>query len=287
MNWAPYMLRAGGADLRVAHRGAGQPPLLLINGIGAHLDMWEPFERTLGDRAVIAFDLPGCGESPRPRVPLRMAGLARVVRDLLDTLGHERADVLGISFGGAVAQELAHHHPARVRRLILCATSPGMVSVPPRPLPALFLMTPARYVHPFFFRTMMPRIVGGRTARDGAALAGQMDARLAHPPDALGYAFQLYAASGWTSAPYLHQLRQPTLIVAGDDDRAVPLANAKLLRRMIPRARLHVVPGGGHAFLLDEPESVVGVIESFLDEPDADRAPANVRLSDARRTSSS
>jgi poly(3-hydroxyalkanoate) depolymerase len=283
MNWTPYMLRAGRAELRVAHRGTGQPPLLLINGIGAHLDMWEPFERELGDREVIGVDLPGCGESPRPHVPQRMAGLARVLRDLLDALGHEHADVLGISFGGAVAQELAHQHPGRVRRLILCATSPGMVSVPPRPLPMLFLMTPARYFHPFLFRTMVPRIAGGRTARDTAALASQMDARLAHPPDPLGYAFQLYAVCGWTSAPYLHQLHQPTLIISGDDDRAVPLLNAKLLQRMIPDARLHIVPGGGHAFLLDDPTSVVGVIESFLDEPDATSATADDSAPDARR----
>jgi poly(3-hydroxyalkanoate) depolymerase len=261
------MLPVGGSELRVAHRGQGQPPLLLINGIGAHLDMWEPFENRLSGREVIAFDLPGCGESPRSARPLRMSGLAGVVRDLLDDLGHQQVDILGISFGGALAQEFARRYPDRVRRLILCATSPGIVSVPPRPLPALYLMTPLRYVHPVFFDFMMPRIVGGKTARERDALDGQRDARLSHPPDPLGYLFQLYAVSGWTSVCYLHTLEQPTLILAGDDDRAIPLANAKLLARLIPNARLHVVEGGGHAFLLDEPESVTGLIEAFLSEP--------------------
>jgi poly(3-hydroxyoctanoate) depolymerase len=261
----PYKLQVGRSELRVAERGEGSTPLLLINGIGAHLDMWEPFARLLYDRRVIAFDLPGCGESPRSSRPVRMPGLAKLVRDLLDALGEAQADVLGYSFGGAVAQELAHRYPDRVRRLILCGTSPGMVSVPPKPLPALFLMTPARYYHPAFFRFMMPRIVGGRTARDPSALAEQADARLAHPPDPLGYLFQLYAASGWTSARYLHRISQPTLILAGEDDRAIPLANARLMARRMPNAELHVVEDGGHAFLLDEPESVIDEIRSFLD----------------------
>jgi pimeloyl-ACP methyl ester carboxylesterase len=113
---------------------------------------------------------------------------------------------------------------------------------------------------------MMPRIVGGRTARDPSALAEQIDARLSRPPDLLGYAYQLYAASGWTSVHYLHQLSQPTLVIAGDDDRAIPVANARFLARRIPDARLHVIEDGGHAFLLDQPETVVGVIEDFLDE---------------------
>lgn len=266
MNWTPYMLPVGGSKLRVAHRGEGQPPLLLINGIGAHLDMWGPLEARLNGRELIAFDLPGCGESPRPRYPLRMSGLARVVRDLLDSLGHAEVDVLGISFGGALAQELTHQFPDRVRRLVLCATSPGIISVPPRPMPALYLMTPLRYLHPAFFDFMMPRIVGGRTARERLALDGQREARLSHPPDPLGYVFQLYAASGWTSACYLHRVTQPTLVLAGDDDRAIPLANARLLARLLPNATLHVVEGGGHAFLLDEPESVAGLIEEFLAE---------------------
>jgi poly(3-hydroxyalkanoate) depolymerase len=262
--WTHDELHLGGQILRVAHRGEGGTPLLLINGIGAHIDMWKPFDRLLGDRRVIAFDLPGCGGSPRPSVPLRMGGLAALVRGLLDALGHSEVDVLGYSFGGAVAQELARRFPARVRRLILCGTSPGLISVPPRPLPALFLMTPARYYHPAFFRFMMPRIVGGRTAREPSELAKQLDARLSRPPDLLGYLFQLYAASGWTSAHYLHQISQPTLVIAGEDDRAIPLPNARFLAHRIPNASLHVVIRGGHAFLLDEPESVIEEIDAFL-----------------------
>ncbi len=259
------MINVDGTELRIAERGTSRPPLLLLNGIGAHLDMWGPFERELSDRSLLAVDLPGTGESPRGQWPGRLCSLARLVNRMLDQLGLEQVDLLGISFGGALAQEFTFRYPKRVRRLVLCATSPGVVSVPPRPMPALYLMTPLRYVHPAFFNFMMPRIVGGRTAREPDALAAQMEARLAHPPDPLGYIFQLFAVSGWTSAYYLHRIKQPTLILAGDDDRAIPLWNAKLLQLLLPNAQLHVVAGGGHAFLLDEPESVSETIASFLD----------------------
>ena len=265
--WTPYKLQVGDHELRIAERGQGGTPLLLLHGIGAHIDMWAPFERSLNGRHVIALDLPGTGESPRLTRPRRMGGLARIVTELLDALGYERVDALGVSFGGALAQELAHQYPARVRRLVLCSTSAGFVAVPPKPLPLLMLLTPVRYYNRAMFHFMMPRLAGGRTARDPTALADQADARLSRPPDLLGYAFQLYAASGWTSIRYLHRIGQPTLVIAGDDDPAIPVANGRFLAHRIPNAKLFVLEGGGHAFLLDEPDSVAGEIEAFLDAP--------------------
>jgi poly(3-hydroxyalkanoate) depolymerase len=263
--WDKRHVRAGGLDVHVATRGEGDgTPLLLVTGIGAHLEMWGPLADALDGRELIAFDAPGTGRSPRPRTPMRMRGLAEHVTRLLDTLGHERVDALGYSFGGALVQELAHRAPGRVRRLVLCATAPGLGSVPPRPVAGLLLVTPARYYHPLLFRAIVPRIAGGRTARDPATLTEQAAARLAHPPSLAGYAFQLYAAAGWTSLPWLHRLPQPTLVVAGDDDPVIPLANARLLARRIPDARLHVVAGGGHLLLLDEPEAAAPEIQAFL-----------------------
>jgi poly(3-hydroxyalkanoate) depolymerase len=263
--WTPYAVDVNGLGLRVAERPGDGTPLLLVMGIGAHLDMWGPLERQLDGCHVIAFDAPGTGESDRPRRPPRMSGLARIVVALLDVLGHDVVDVLGVSFGGALAQELALRHPERIRRLVLCATSPGLIAVPPKPLPALLLMTPARYYHPKVFRATMPLVAGGRTARDPEVLERQAAARLSKPPNLLGYAYQLYAATGWTSVHWLHRLTQPTLVIAGDDDRSIPLANARLLARRIPDARLHVVKGGGHLFVIDEPASITGELAAFLD----------------------
>jgi poly(3-hydroxyalkanoate) depolymerase len=258
-------VQAGGLRLRVARQGEGRP-LLLVTGIGANLDMWAPLAKLITDRELIAFDPPGAGLSQRPRAPLRMRQLAGVVRELLDVLALDRVDVLGYSFGGALAQELAYRAPDRVRRIVLCATALGVGGVPPKPVAALMLATPARYYSPRLLTFSVPLIAGGVTARNPSALAANARERLAHPPDLVGYAYQLYAAAGWSSLPWLHRVKQPALVIGGDDDPSVPVLNARLLARRLPNARLHVVKGGGHLFLLDEPHSAVPQITAFLDE---------------------
>jgi poly(3-hydroxyalkanoate) depolymerase len=252
------IVAAGGLKLRVDRRGEG-PPLLLITGIGGHIDMWRPFSAVAGRRELIAFDAPGTGRSQRPRCPLRMRALARLVTELMDALELERADVLGYSWGGGLAQELAHRHPERVRRLVLCATSPGLIGVPPKPLAALMLATPARYYHPKLAEWSLPFIAGGKVG------AEHLRDRLTAPPSVLGYGYQLYAAAGWTSLPWLHTLPHETLVMGGDDDPAVPFANARILAARIPNARLERLRGGGHLFLLDEPERAAAPIRAFLD----------------------
>jgi len=264
--WRTEHVRVSGMELRVGRSGEGSGiPLLLLTGIGAHIDMWQPFERLVRGREVIAVDAPGTGMSDRTRLPLRMRGLARVVVELLDALDVDQVDVLGYSFGGLLAQEVAHRFPHRVRRLILCATAQGIPVIPPRPWPALMLMTPARYYHPRLFNWMVPRIAGGRTRREPRQLKRQAHARLSRPPQLVGYGYQLYAASGWSSVPWLWRLHQPTLIIAGDDDPVIPLANPRIMATLLPDARLRVVQGGGHLFLLDEPESVIEDVHEFLD----------------------
>jgi poly(3-hydroxyalkanoate) depolymerase len=261
--WRTEQVRAAGISLRVGRSGSG-PPLLLLTGIGANIEMWEPFERLLRGREVIAVDAPGTGLSERPRYPLRMRGLAQVLAALLEELNLARCDVLGYSFGGLLALELAHRSPEKVRRLVLCATAQGLPVVPPHPLPALLLMTPARYYHPRLLNLMIPHIAGGRTRRDRAEVGRQAGARLSRPPQLLGYAYQLYAASGWTSIPWLWRVDAPALIIAGDDDPIIPLANPRIMARLMPDAKLRVVRGGGHLFLIDEPESVIEDIHAFL-----------------------
>ena len=229
--------------------------------------MWAPFAAHAGARELVAFDPPGAGLSQRPGLPLRMSGLARVVTEMLDVLGLGRVDVLGYSFGGGLAQELAYRAPERVRRLVLCATAPGLGGSPPRPMAALMLASPARYYHPRLLELSVAHIAGGRTAREPGALDGQAAERLLHPPSPIGYAYQLYAVAGWSSLPWLHRVRHRTLVVSGEDDPAVPVRNGRMLAGRLPDARLHVVPGGGHLFLLDEPENAAPVIRAFLDEP--------------------
>src|SRR4051812_28428043 len=140
------LISAGGRSLRVAVRegtDAATPPLLLLNGIGASLEVLQPFVDALHPRrTVIRFDVPGVGGSPRPVVPYVLATFSPVVARMLDELGHpDPVDVLGFSWGGGLAQHFAVQHRQRVRRLVLAATGTGSLMVPahprgPGPVPA-------------------------------------------------------------------------------------------------------------------------------------------------------
>jgi poly(3-hydroxyalkanoate) depolymerase len=253
-----------GLELRVAVEGEG-PPLLLINGVGANIEMWAPFTAQLHDRQVILFDAPGTGQSSRTRQPVRMRRLSRVVTHLLDELGYDRVDVLGYSFGGALAQQLAHQSPERVRRLVLAGTMCG-VGAPPNPLVLALMATPQRYYSRSHLERISPFLYGGASRRDPEALQRHLAARLRRPPGLIGYQWQLYAVAGWTSLLWLHRLEQPTLVIAGEKDPIVPLINARLMARRIPGAQLHVVPAAGHLFLIDQPEEPAAVIMDFLDQ---------------------
>jgi poly(3-hydroxyalkanoate) depolymerase len=256
-----------GVRLRTAVRGGG-PPLLLVSGLGASLDLARPFERELTARGVqtLAFDAPGIGESTAYTLPRRMPGIARTIEAMLGALGYDRVDVLGVSLGGVVAQQLAHQAPRRVRRLVLAATGPGLGGVPGSPRALLALATPRRYYQPDHYRRIAGRVYGGRARRDPDALLHGSPARFVERPSVRGYLGQFYAIAGWTSLPWLHRLRQPTLVLAGDDDPIVPLRNGRVLVRRIPDARLHVVDGGGHLFLLERPAEMAALVTGFLAE---------------------
>jgi pimeloyl-ACP methyl ester carboxylesterase len=251
--------------MRIVRHGDG-PPLLLINGLGAPAEMWLPLVRHLKGYELITFDMPGCGRSSTPRFPLGMRALASIAATVMHRAGHAQAHVLGYSLGGLVAQEMAYRHPECVDRLVLCATTPGFPSLPPRPLAAWLMLTPSRYVDRAAAEMIVPMIAGGRTSRDREVLDANLPARLAHAPSLVGYLNQLYAAGGFTSHPWIRFIKQSTMIIAGDDDPLVPVPNARYLAWAIPNARLQVMRGAGHLMLIDEPRTAGGLISGFLEE---------------------
>jgi poly(3-hydroxyalkanoate) depolymerase len=254
-----------GVRLRTSVRGSGRP-LLLITGLGASLDLAEPFERALNARGVqtIGFDAPGAGQSTAYPFPRHLGGVTRTVERMLDILGYQQIDALGVSFGGALAQQLAHQAPDRIRRLVLAATAFGLGSIPGSPRTMLSLLTPRRYRQPDHYRRVAGRLYGGAARHNPDAVLHGSTAPFLEPPTNWGYLSQLYAISGWTSLPWLHTLRQPTLVLAGDDDPIVPLVNGRILARSIREARLHVIHGG-HLFILERPDEVAQLVAGFLD----------------------
>ena len=270
-------IAVGGQLLRVAVRPAarhrpneagGSPrcPLLLISGIGASLELLEPFVAELDPAVeVIRFDPPGVGGSPLPLRPYWISGLCRLIARMLTELGHDRVDVLGISWGGGVAQHFAAFQRARCRRLVLAATATGALMVPARPSVLAHMVTPRRYLDRGYLRRVAGDIYGGLARIDTAEVAAAMhDGSRVGP--SRGYLYQLAAAAGWTSVPFLPWLRQPTLSLAGDDDPLIPLANARLMHRLIRGSRLHVYHDG-HLGLVTRAAELAPVVDGFLTGP--------------------
>lgn len=262
-------LTVGGRTLRVAIRPGTDdavPPLLLMNGIGASLEVLQPLVDALDTRrTVIRFDVPGVGGSPRPVVPYVLWTLAPVVAGVLDRLGHTgQVDVLGLSWGGGLAQQFAVQYRGRCRRLVLAATGTGTLMVPAHPQVLARMLTPRRHRDPEHARKIAGLIYGGtmRTDPDRAAAALHTHTRVG---PRRGYYYQLAATTGWSSLPFLRLIRQPTLVIAGDDDPIIPVVNARLMARLIPRARLHVYRGG-HIALITEADELAPVIDGFLDD---------------------
>ena len=258
----------GRTPLRIAIRaGTGSgPPLLLANGIGASLETFDPLLAALDPAIeVIRFDVPGVGGSPLPPRPYRFGGLAHLLAGLLDHLGHDQADILGISWGGALAQQFALSEPRRCRRVVLVATGTGVLMVPGNPWVLATLATPRRYLDPGYARRIAGQLYGG-TARENADQVAGVLHRWTRVGPSRGYLYQLAAGWGWTSLPLLPLLRQPTLVLAGDDDPIIPKINGHILATLIPHARLHVYHGG-HVELALRPDLLAPLINEFLTEP--------------------
>lgn len=263
------MEQIGGRTLRVATWRLGEPsehlPVLFFNGIGANIEAVAPLAETLTERPFIMFDMPGVGESPDPVVPYNPFTMSWTAAKLLEKLGVDQVDVMGISWGGGMAQHFAMQHPGLTRRVVLIATSAGMLMIPGNAKALTKMANPRRYIDPDFmiknFETLYGKGLGSSPGKGGHM------SRL-KPPSPRGYMYQLLAMLGWTSAPALpFLLKQETLIMMGDDDAIVPLANGKFLNMLIPNSELVVMEGGGHLFLLSHKDESVDAMRHFLDRP--------------------
>jgi poly(3-hydroxyalkanoate) depolymerase len=256
-----------GQRLRVAIRkGDGtRTPLLLMNGIGVNLEVLQQFVDALEPAIeVIRFDVAGTGGSPAPLIPHRLSAHAWFVTKMLDQLGYQQVDVLGVSWGGALAQQFAFQYSGRCRRLILVSTGTGALMVPGRPSVLAKIATPRRYQDPAHMEQIAGEIYGGKVrTQPELAHAFAHSARLGSP---LGYFYQLLGAAGWTSIFWLHKLRQPTLILHGDDDPLVPLINAKIMHRLIPHSKLSIFHDG-HLGLATSAQELAPIIDQFLTAP--------------------
>jgi poly(3-hydroxyalkanoate) depolymerase len=246
-------------------RFVNEPPLLLCNGIGISLEALQPLVDHLDpQRGVVRFDVPGIGGSQLPPFPYPIAGLASWVAALMTRLGHRDFDVFGLSWGGGLAQQLAVQSRKRVRRVVLVATGTGILMVPAHPRVLRIMSTPRRHRDPAYAAKVAPDIYGGTMRSDPVQGAALLHGATRAGPKR-GYYYQLAAMAGWSSLPFLGLIRQPTLVMGGDDDPIIPVANPRMQARLIPRARLHVYRGG-HLGILTEAGDLAPLIDAFLNE---------------------
>ena len=255
-------IRIGRQSFRVA-RWVGDRkvrPLIFFNGIGANLETVMPLARRLNrSRDLICFEPPGVGGSPDATFPYRMWTMARWANAILDEMSYTTVDVYGVSWGGGLAQQFTFQSGKRVRCMILAATSPGITMVPGHIGALSKMIQPTRYSDENFLHKNAEALYGKMPEERLMKHASRIRA-----PSGRGYLFQLLAMSGWTSLPFLPLLSQPTLILAGDRDRIVPLANARILNALIPNSRLQVIKGAGHLFFVSRADEKVPMMRNFL-----------------------
>ena len=254
---------AGGQRIRVLIRRGTGVPLVLCNGIGASLEVLDPLVAQLNpETTVVRFDVPGCGGSPNSPLPYGFPYLAWVLGEVLTKLSLDVVDVLGFSWGGALAQQFAFQNPRRCRRLVLIATGTGAIMVPGNPRVLLKMLTPRRFTDANYAASIAGDLYGGSVRAHGDDVAKLFMEQL-HAGSRTGYINQLLAGSVWTSLFALPAIRQQTLIVAGTDDPIVPVANAHIMNRLLPHSTLHLHPGG-HIDVVTNAAELVPVIDRFL-----------------------
>ncbi len=259
----PIVRRPDGCRLYYEiHGDPDMPPVVLLEGAGGDIAGWG---RTIEDLAVrcrvIAGAFRGNGRSDPATERVWISTFVDDTLALLDEAGVDRAHVYGQSFGGMVAQELALTAPHRVRSLILAATHCGRrhrirpTAKVPKDRPYLMLYSEA------FARDHPDRV------DEHQRLASR------NPQPAQSGSRQWEAMLAFDACDRLGQLRMPTLVLHGADDRLIPAENGRMLAERIPRSRLVLLEGAGHVYQWEQPEAAIGPILSFVDEVEAGEHP--------------
>lgn len=258
-------VRAGEVELDVERGGEG-PPLLLIMGMSGTALHWgeELLEELRRDFDVIAFDNRGVGASTRLDGEVTIRQMAADAAALLGALEIDSADVLGISMGGMIAQELALAHPELVRTLTLGCTYSGGEgsSVAPQETVALLgeaMMSGdrARAVRAGWEVNVSAPFAADLQAWN--AFAAIAERRAVAVPVVLA---QMQAIAGHDTSARLPSLRLPTLVIHGTEDRMLPVSNGHMIAELIPDSRLEILDGVGHLFFWEEPQRTAELVRA-------------------------
>ncbi|MGE3268166.1 MAG: alpha/beta fold hydrolase [Chloroflexota bacterium] len=263
-------------DLRMYYEQAGTGPrLLYISGTGGDLRRKPTiFERPIAEHfEILTFDQRGLGQTSKPETDYTMADYAADAVGLLDALGWDRCHVMGVSFGGMVAQEVAIRYPERVDRLVLACTSSGGAGGASYPLHNHLDDTPQQRVERQLGLADIRKDAAWRAAHaeEYATLVEQGLAAAAlgadEPGKAAGFRRQLLARKGLDTYDRLPSVTAPVFICGGRYDGIAPISNQEALLAQLPNAQMELFEGG-HGFLQDDPrafERIIAFLNGELD----------------------
>lgn len=257
-----------GLDIRLAYtrrRRKQQPWLLIYNGLGANLEILAPLMNSLTTVNCLTFDMPGIGGSSRKWLPMSLAGVVRLSAKILDDYPLHQAAIMGVSWGACAAREFAWRLPNRCTKLILASAPAGIPTVPASLNTLLELANPKRYLDKNYLRRHAGSLYGGHFRQEPELVEAYLSLLDRHRSP-ISYYYQALSSIGWSSLPGLTRITQPTLVMAGKDDRMLSSLNTLLLRKQIPQSKLAMVDDG-HLFVYSSPKETAEIVTEFLQPP--------------------
>jgi 3-oxoadipate enol-lactonase len=253
------------AEIVYATVGSG-PPVILLHPFPVHHEFWVPASQALASRyRLILPDIRGHGDSGAGQGPATMSKHAQDLAKICDQEGVRRAAFVGVSIGGYILFEFWRRYRDRIETLVLCNTRASAETEQSR---ASRLQSAAevleRGTEPFA-ESMLGKVLGKSTLEtrpDLAQTARSMMLKMS-PEDV--NLVQRGMAERPDSVPTLRTIQAPTLVVAGEEDAAIPAGEAEVMRQNIPGAQLRVIPKAGHYAAFEQPEAVGLLLRQFLD----------------------
>jgi len=259
-------IKVNGIRLYYEIHGQGFP-FLLIRGLGSNADHWyEQVPAFSAHYQVIVFDNRGIGRSDAGEGDFTISTMAADIKGLMDGLGLRKAHILGVSLGGLVAQEMALAYPQRVQGLVLGVTACGGPHVVRRP-EARYNVAPEKMFtgSQADARQALSALFAEKTLKDNfEKVERYLATSRRYPPTPEVLMQQRKAAETYDAFDDLPRITAHTLVLAGSDDARLPPENSRILSQRIPNAKLHIIEGGGHMVMLEQPRLANQIILDFL-----------------------
>jgi pimeloyl-ACP methyl ester carboxylesterase len=250
--------------LSVSYTRAGDgPALVLLHGFSFDLRAWRTQIEAFSDQfTVIAWDAPGAGRSSDPPETFGISDWADCLDAFLAAIEVEEAHVLGLSWGGILAQEFYHRHPGRVLSLILADTYAGWKGSLPEPVSQERLeacLRDALLPSKRFLSKYLPGMFGDAVPQEIWEEAANIMSEF-HPA---GFRLMAKASAVTDTRDVLPTIGVPTLLIWGEDDARSSITVALQLHDAIPGSKLAIIPGAGHVSNMEQPELFNAEVRSF------------------------